>query len=246
MTTNRGIAWSTLADRLAVTLLALLAAAAAPAQEVTDLTRVFDAYNAAALASDLPKMLARREQMEAAMEKAEDRDSLIASTQGQVPDSYQVIHVRWNEKQDSATLYLLSNFSEMPKIQRPKLRMEESVSFGKEDGIWKLRSTRLLGDADNVNRVTEVAYSMAEANTEAQGKVGGRVVKTEYKDDHTLVVLRFMGEEVAVFLPPKALLLESNTQLDMFEPWNVHQFSGYPHKTDKRRFFATGGRLAQD
>ena len=77
------------------------------------------------------------------------------------------------------------------------------------------------------------------------GEIGSRIVKTEFHPDHTLVVVRVMDEENADFLPSKDVLQRSGLPLEELDPWNIYEFTGHPHKSDKQKFFGTGGKLVE-
>ena len=219
------------------------------AQNGSDFTRVFDAYNAAAKAGDVEKMLSLRTKEQQASIKQEikgkeNRQYFVMIARAQVPESYAVQHVAPTAKGLGATIYLLGQFAAMS--ERPRCRFEVSVSFKKENGEWRMDSVLPLGDPDKIKRPKDLKFDFGEADTNRSGSIGGRIVKTEYFPDHTLVMLRVMDEDNAVFLPKKEVLLKSGMSLKELEPWNIHEFTGYPHKTDKLKFFATGGKLVDE
>ena len=55
------------------------------------------------------------------------------------------------------------------------------------------------------------------------------------------MIIRVLDEENVVFFKSKEELLKEGISLKELEPWKVYEFSGHPHKTDKLKFFATGG-----
>ncbi len=135
----------------------------------------------------------------------------------------------------------------MAEIHRPKMRAEQSVSFKKQTGAWKLDSMLMLADPDKIKRPKDFVWDKSNADMDRDGNIGGRIVRTEFNPDHTLVVLRVMDEEIAVFLPVKKVLEDSGEPMDDFAPWKLHEFSGHPHKTDSLKFFATSGKgLAEE
>jgi hypothetical protein len=235
-----------------IVLLACLAAAGAVlAQDAAELTRTFNEYNFAAKAGELKKMLSLRtmeQQKDISKEiaKKEDRDYFLLLARAQTPESYEVEHVAKGRDGRSATLYLLGQFAAMREIDRPRTRMEEMISFKKEDGKWKIHSALPLGDPDKVIHPKDLAYDPGEADTNVSGNIGGRIVKTEFYPEYTLVLVRVMDEENAVFLPSKEVLQKAGVPLEELEPWNVYEFSGHPHKSDKQKFFATGGKMSEN
>lgn len=233
-----------------VFLACLVVAGAAKAQEAADLTRIFDAYNVAAKAGDVKKMLSMRtaeqhKEISKEIVKKKEREYFLLIGRAQVPESYEVQHVSRVDNGQGANLYLLVQFPAMREIDRPRTRMEEMVSFKKEKDEWKIDSAMPLGDPDKVKRPKDLTYDPKEANTDVSGKIGGRIVKTEFFPTYTLVILRVMDEEDAVFLPAKEELQRAGMPLEDLDPWKIHEFSGYPHRSDKQKFFATGGKLIE-
>jgi len=223
----------------------------ASAQDAAELGRVFDAYNVGAKAGDVDKMLSlrtaeRQKEIREQIAKKEDRNYFLLLGRAQIPESYQLEHVSWTKSRQSATLYLLGQFAAMPEIERPRLRMEEMISFKKENGAWKIDSALPLGDPDKVKRPKDLTRDPKDANLNATGEIAGRIVKTEFKPGYTLVLLRVMDEENAVFLPAKEVLEKAGVPLKELEQWNLHQFKGHPHKTDKLKFFATSGKPLEE
>jgi hypothetical protein len=232
-------------------LLSVVVVSLASAQDAAELGRIFDAYNVGAKAGDVDKMLSlrtaeRQKEIRSQIAKKEDRQYFLLIARAQIPASYQIEHVSWAKSQQKATLYLLGQFAAMPEIQRPRLRMEEMVSFKKENGAWKIDSALPLGDPDKVKRPKDLTHDPKNANLKATGQIAGRIVKTEFKPGYTLVLLRVMDEENAIFLPSKEVLEKAGVPLKELDPWNLHQFSGHPHKSDKLKFFATSGKQLPD
>lgn len=242
--------WSRLGFLVIGLLLSLIVVNSLCAQDELELKRIFEAYNVAAKAGDVEKMLALRtadsqKEIREQIGKKEDRQYFLLLGRAQIPESYQVEHVSWGKGGQKATLYILGQFAAMAEVQRPRMRMEESISFKKENG-WKIELTRPLGDPDKIKRPKDLTRDTQNANMNATGNIAGRIVKTEYKPDYTLVMLRVMDEENAVFLPAKEVLVKAGVPPTELEPWKLHEFSGHPHKTDKLKFFATSGKLLAD
>lgn len=234
-----------------IVLLACLAVAgAAKAQDAAELTRTFDEYNSAAKAGEVKKMLSLRtleqqKDINREIAKKQDRDYFLLLARAQIPESYEVEHVAKGRDGQSATLYLLGQFPAMREIERPRTRMEEMISFKKEDGKWKIDSALPLGDPDKVKHPKDLTYVPEDADMHVSGNIGGRIVKTEFYPEYTLVLLRVMDEENAVFLPAKEVLQRAGVPLEDLEPWKIQEFSGHPHKSDKQKFFATSGKLIE-
>jgi hypothetical protein len=232
-------------------LLSLLVITAAGAQDQAALGRVFAAYNLAAKAGDVDKMLSLRtsqqqQDIRRQIGKKEDREAFIFLARAQIPESYQIEHVSWAKNGKSATLYMLGQFPAMPEMKRPRLRMEESLTFKKENGQWKFDVALPLGEPGKIKRPKDLTYNPQDAKSNTFGEVAGRIIKTEYKPGYTLVLLRVLDEENAVFLPAKEVLIKAGVPLADLEPWKFQEFKGHPHKTDKLKFFATSGKLLQE
>ncbi len=71
-------------------------------------------------------------------------------------------------------------------------------------------------------------------------------MKTGFHPEYTLVLLRVMDEEDAVFLPAKEVFQRAGAPLEELEPWNLYEFSGHPHKSDKQKFFAVSGKMVEE
>lgn len=231
---------------LAVPILSTMAYGAMAGNE-KELKDVFDAYNGFAKAGDVDKMLALRtseveKEIRPQITKKQDREMFVMMGKAQVPDSYEVQHVQWSKDGTSAELYSLWHLPPMKEIQRMKAAVVEvMVSFKKENGKWKLDNIMALGDPSQIKRPKDLVYDKKDADTDVtSASVAGRIVKLEFKPDHTLVMVRVMDEEIAVFLPPKATLEKAGMKFEDLAPWKMREFTGYPHKTDKLKFFATG------
>ena len=235
-----------------IVLLACLAVAGAVlAQDAAELRRTFDEYNSAAKAGEVKKMLSLRtieqqKDINKEIVKKQDRDYFLLLARAQIPESYEVEHVTWSGNGQSAILYLLGQFPAMREIDRPRTRMEEMISFKKEDGKWKIHTALPLGDPDKVKHPKDLTYAPEDADMNVSGNIGGRIVKTEFYPGYTLVLVRVMDEENAVFLPPKEVLQKAGVPMEDLEPWKIQEFSGHPHKSDKQKFFATGGKLIEE
>lgn len=221
------------------------------AQNRSDFTRLFDAYNGAAKTGDVKKMLSmrtmeQRESIKSQIKKGDEREAFVLIARAQAPESYEVQHVSATAHGLGTTLYVLAQYAAMPEIERPRCRAEESISFKKEKGEWRIDSILALADPDKIKRPKDLKFDYKEADTSVSSGLGGRIVKTEFFADHTLVILRVMDEDDAVFLPAREVLLKSGMPLEELDPWKLHEFTGYPHKTDKLKFFATGGKALEE
>ena len=223
----------------------------AEAQDPADLTRVLDAWHSAAKSGNLDQWVAVRtadikKELTHDIAPAANRKRAVVFARAQAADSYEVQHVAWNKDGKTATLYILAQFSAMPEAQRPAGRMEESITFKKEAGAWKMELVRPLGDPDKIKHPADLKYDPDNANLESDGNIGGRIVSVDFKPTYTVVILRVLDEENAVFLPPKDVLEKAGETSDTLAPWKLHEFDGHPHKTDSQKFFATAGKPIEE
>lgn len=221
------------------------------AQDIAELNRTYDAFNAAAKAGDVDKILSmytakQRKEILRGISKKEGRGFFIMMKRAEVPESYEVQHTAWDRNGKSGTLYLVAQLPAMPEIERQRMRMEIMVNFIKEKGKWKIDLITPLVDLDNIKRPKDLTFNPDDADTEKFSYINGRIVKTEFKEGYTLVILRVMDEEHAVFLPAKEVLLKAGVLPDDLNPWNMHEFGGHPHKSDNLKFFAKEGKRIEN
>jgi hypothetical protein len=236
---------------LSLVMISFSLTAGATAQDDPEFGRIFDAYNVAANKGDVNTMLSlstteRQKEISGQIKGKKDRANFLLISRAQVPESYQIQHVSRGQSGQSATLYLVGQFSALPEMQRPRLRMEELISFKRENGLWKIDKALPLGDPDKIQRPQDLTYDPQDANLNATGEIAGRILKTEFQPGYTLVLLRVMDEEHAVFLPAKEALEKAGVPLKSLDPWNLYQFSGHPHKSETLKFFATSGKSIEE
>ena len=227
------------------------AAEAASTRDGAELTRTFDAYNSASRAGKVDKILSfypaeYRRDVRRDIAIQENRRAFLLYSRTQVPEAYEVQHMAWSRDGRRAKLYLLSRFSAMPEINRTTVRMEQAVSFVREKGIGKIESTTLIVDPETIKRPQDMLFNRDDVDRERDADISGRIVRTEFMKDHTLVIVRVRDEEHAVFLPPAEALLEAGVPLDELKPWSLYEFWGSPHKSDRLKFFGNGGRKIDD
>jgi hypothetical protein len=173
-----------------------------------------------------------------------DRGLFLEWEKFQVPDSFFVQHVDSDSSKNEAYLYILSNFSASEKFGREKGRREMQLTFRKEHNEWKLHLSLALADPDKVSHPADLMMDTTQIDEDQEAEIGGRIIKTEYFPAYTVVILRVVDEDIAAFLPSKAELLKENFNFHELDEWNIYVFTGHPHKTDKAKFFATGGHPA--
>lgn len=234
---------------LTLTVLVSLAnAGTGYARDVAELTRIYESFHAAAKAGDTKKMLSfyTPERQKEIIQETKTKDGLqkfLFIGRVQIPESYEVQHVKWNK--DGATLYLLMQLPAMKEMERPRMRQEVAVYFKDIKG-WKLDMAVPQVNPDEIKRSADLSYDPQNAETGSQSEIGGRIVRADFKPDCTMVTLRIMDEEHAVFLPPKQVLQDAGVNLSNFEPWKMYQFSGSSHKSDKYKFFADSGSPVEE
>ena len=238
---------------LAATGLLLFMAMTAPAkaQEQAEFTRLLDGFFVASKTGNIDKILSyytpdRQKEIRSEIKKKDERKFFLLIARAQVPESYQVEHVAPAKDGRGATVYLVGEFPPMPEIERKRMRVEEMISFTKEQGQWKIDQILHLGDPDAVKRPSDLSCNPEDADMKVTGDMAGRIVKVEFKPDYSLVLLRVLDEEIAVFLARKEVLIKAGVPLEELAPWKIYEFTGHPHKSDKLKFFATGGHLAED
>jgi len=159
----------------------------------------------------------------------------------QIPESYEVQHLEYDSIKYEVNLYLLSLYEGNEKFGTERGKKEMLLTFKNEANTWKLHESLSLGDPDKIIRPKDLTYDTLQIDEEQEGEVGGRIIKTEFCKEYTLVVLRVMDEENAIFLPSKDELAKERFNFHELDPWNLYAFTGHPHKTDKLKFFATSG-----
>jgi len=224
-----------------------LAADTGRAAHQAEFLQVFDAYSERAQRGDVDGMLAARtaamaDEIRAELAKdPEARAFLIGMSRAQVPSARQIEHVYWSDDGESADVHWLWTLPPMAEVEREHATEIESMTrFVREEGAWKIGDVLLMYEVSRINRPTDLGYHEGDADDETEGTVGGRITRLEFKDDHTLVLVRVMDDEIAVFLPPRKVLEDAGVDFEAYAPWSLREFRGFPHRSDRLRFFATG------
>ena len=233
---------------IAVCLIPLICNSLTTAQNIsTELKNVFDGYNAAMKQGDYNKMLSfcsselQKEILDQVKTK-KDQDDLMLNGQMQIPESYEIQHITSEKDSSKTTVYTIMQFSAMKEIGRENSRIESEIHYKKEKDQWKLESVWFLNDPNKIKHPKDYTYNMGDAELEKDGNIGGRIVRTDFMSDYTMVILRVLDEEDIVFLPPKEDLINYGIFINDLQPWNIYEFTGHPHKTDKLKFFAVSGK----
>lgn len=207
----------------------------------------FDAYTAKARSGDVDGMLALRsaamaEEIRGELGKdPEARDFLIGMSRAQAPEAREIEHIDWSEEGDSAEVYWLWTLPAMPEMAREKATQIEGMTrVVREGGAWKIGDYLLMYEVSKINRPTDLGYEPEQVDEEMESSLGGRITRLAFKEDHTLILVRVMDDEIAVFLPPRKVLEDAGVDFGAWAPWSQREFRGYRHRTDRLRFFATG------
>jgi hypothetical protein len=190
------------------------------------------ALRTAEVKADLTAELAKGSEQE----RAETRDML----RGMTPDSFEVMHLEAGE--EAADLLIVGS-KKMPfgpdagKIKR----IEIEVAFAKEGGQWRIGVPTFLMDPDAVKRLTNIAYEPIENyDQDREIDLGGRIVRAALEAGHTLVVIRMLDEEQALYLPNRAELEKYGFDVELLRPFATVSASGHPHKTNTSKIWVTG------
>jgi hypothetical protein len=211
-----------------------------------ELKGIFDSYNSAVREGNFDKIISFctadvKKEILSQIKGKEEKEQFLFSGKAQIPESYEILHIESGIDSQSITLNTIMQFDTMKEIERERSRIECEIHFKKEGEQWKLESLLFLSKPDKINRPSDLTYNPDDADLDKEGNIGGRIIKTEFNPGYTLVMIRVMDEEDAVFLPAKEDLLKEGIQLKELVPWNVYEFSGHPHKTNKLKFFAVSG-----
>jgi hypothetical protein len=116
---------------------------------------------------------------------------------------------------------------------------EVTLEFERESGEWKLGDTTFGPDQANIKRCHDSAHETIRAYDDASdGSTGGVIRRVDFEPDHTLVVIDVVGEENCLILPDRTWLSAHHADPGKLVPWATIEADGYPHRTDKDRFWA--------
>jgi hypothetical protein len=213
----------------------------------SSLREIYNSYNKAILEGSFDKIISFltsdvQKDINTQVKTKKEKKQFLYSAKIQVPESYEILHSGSDKDSMSVTLHTIMQFAPLKEIQRERSRIECDIIFKNENSNWKLGSLLFLSDPDKIVHPSDLTYNPEDADLDKEGDIGGRIVKTEFNPGYTLVIIRVLDEENAVFLKSKSELLKDGVSLKELEPWNIYEFTGHPHKSDKLKFFATGGK----
>jgi hypothetical protein len=208
---------------------------------------IFESYNKARQEGIFEKIISFytsevQNEITSQVKSEEERKEFLSSGKVLIPESYEILHMEAGKDSQSYILHTILQFSEMKEIKRERSRIECDIHYKKENNQWKLESLWYLTDPDKIVRPHDFTFNSDQADLDKEGSIGGRIVRTEFNPGYTIVIIRVLDEENAVFFKSKEELLREGISLKELEPWKVYEFSGHPHKTDKLKFFATSGK----
>ena len=207
---------------------------------------IYEAFNKAVGEGSFEKIISFytsdvQKEITGQIKNEEERKQFLSMGKLQIPESYEILHMEAGKDSGSYVLNTIMQFSASKEIKRERSRAECDIHFKKENNQWKLEALWFLSDPDKIVRPHDFTYNPEDADLDKEGNIGGRIVRIEFNTGYTLVIIRVLDEENAVFFKSKEELLRNGISLKELEPWKVYEFTGHPHKTDKLKFFATSG-----
>jgi len=222
--------------------------ALAQADLQTELEQLYQRYNDLVGEDKVDEAIAlRTDEMQAEIKAdlakgtAEEQARMMNMFKGMTPDDFTSEHVDAGGE-GRATLYGIGSKVMPVGPEAGKLkRVEMMVDFVRVGEDWRIDMPRFLGDPDAVKRVEDVAYEPIESYDESRDvNMGGRIVRVALEADHTLVVVRMLDEEQALYLPDQAYLKDKGFNVELLQPYAMVEASGHPHKTDTQKVWVTG------
>lgn len=173
----------------------------------------------------------------------DDQARMMQMLKGMTPDTFAPEHVQM-QGDEAALLYGVASKvvpvgPEAGQLKRVEMMVEFARDGGK-DGPWRIGMSRFLGDPDAVKRVENVAYEPIDNYDKGRDvNMGGRIVRVALEEDHTLVVVRMLDEEQALYLPDQAFLKERGFNVGLLKPYATVEAGGHPHKSNPQKVWVT-------
>ena len=230
----------------------LLAALALPAaaqdslqRELADLLqRYFTAMNAGNVKEALELRTATsRAEIEKELANSKERAANLAMMRAMTPEQFEAQH--FERAASEAALYVIATKTFSPEIAkaqgRKSARVEAIAQFRKEGESWRLDNLMLTGDPDKVKRSPDETYEPQSAfNMDRRTSISGRVVRTRFEADHSVVIVRVLDEEIVALLPSRKELEGYKFDFDDILPWRTVNVQGHLHKQNPLKLFAIG------
>lgn len=233
--------------------LAIVALASGPSRAQdelqAELTAVLERYYAAQRAGDFDAWMAVcseefRAMLGSGFSSDAEKQAFLEWQKKATPSRFEVLHLEPGPDDGTATLYTVADGQRPPATPDGDwvdARAEVDVSFLREADGWKVAMLLVGPDPATIQRSDDESFEPLEAyDTDTQTSLGGRIVRTEFKDDHTLVVVRLMDEEELVYLPSRQGLIEVGFDPDLLVPHATVEVEGHPHRDNKLKVWATG------
>lgn len=213
-----------------------------------ELAKLYQRYNDLVAADKLDEAMAlRTDEVQADLkeelakgtpqEQAEMREML----KGMTPSAFEAQHLELNGDDEAVLFGIGSKVMPFgPDAGKLKL-IEMQVEFFREAGAWRIGMPTFLGDPDEVKRPDEVGWEPIENyDQDRELEMGGRIVRVALEADHTLVVVRMLDEEQALYLPDQKFLKEQGFDVGLLKPYVIVEASGHPHKSNPFKVWVTG------
>jgi ketosteroid isomerase-like protein len=248
--TSEGQSMRSLIVALAFAVLALASGPSRAQDELqAELTGVLERYYAAQRAGDFDAWMAVcseefRGMVASGFSSEEEKQAFLEWQKQATPGRFEVLHLEPGADDGTATLYTVADGKRPPATPDGEwvdAQAEVDVSFVKEADGWKVAMVLVGADPSTIQRSDDESFEPLEAyDTNTQTSLGGSIVRTEFKDDHTLVVVRLMDEEELVYLPSRQELIDVGFDPDLLVPHATVEVEGHPHRSDKFKVWATG------
>ena len=239
--------------RVGAFLLLAFPAIAAPVDPQTQqqLLGILDSYNNAIIAGKLDAAMALmsaqlRGQAKAHVKTDKDRREALAMARMMVPDTVSVLHTFIDSSETHARLVTVAT-KVIPKGQAfpggpppgTSVRNGMTVSFTKEGGAWKF-DEQLFGTdpSEAAGCKSETSDPVSSYDPDRHVSAGGPIVRTDFKQDYTLVVFSVVGDANCAFLPAKSDLARRGIDPALLVPYAIVTLNGIAHRTDPQKMLA--------
>lgn len=233
--------------------LAIAAVAGSPARAddglQAELSGVLERYYAALRAGDFDGWMAVsaasvREQLAAGFSSEEEKQAYLDWQKTSVPTRFEVQTLEAGDDGASAALHTVVSGKRPPDEEGGEwveAQNEATFEFVKEADGWKIATVIYGADPAAIQRSADDSFEPIEAyDTDRYTNLGGRIVRAEFRNDHTLVVVRLLDEEEFIYLPSRQELLDMGFNPDLLVPNADVEVEGHPHRSDGFKVWATG------
>ena len=215
-------------------------------RELSDLLqRYFTAVNADNFKEALNlRTGSSRAEIEKELADAGNRTATLKMMKAMTPERFETQHFEGTPAGAEATLYVIATKTlpeELAKQQgRQSARAEVTAQFRKEGNSWRVENITFTGDPDKVKRSPDEKFEPEEAfNMERRTSINGRVIRTRFETDHSVVIVRVLDEEIVALLPSRKELEGYSFDFDSILPWHTVNVRGHLHKSNPLKLLAT-------